>query len=79
MKIFFPPAPASEYSVISNYPYIYLQINKKLYPTPKTICFFHFMQGKFINGYDKNGKRLFSIHLPQVLVYVSYTPGNIDY
>lgn len=79
MKIYFPPTPASKYSVISNYPYYSLQINKKTYPTPTTICFFHFINGKYINGYDQNGKRLFSILIPNTSVYVLYTPGHIDY
>lgn len=79
MKIFFSSTPSSKYSVILNYPYIDLKINKKLYPTPNTICFFHFSQGKYINGYDKNGKRIFSILLPQSLIYVLYSPGNINY
>lgn len=79
MKIFFPPAPSNKYSVISSYPYNSLQINRKKYPTPTTICFFHIMNGKYINGYDKNGKRLFSIQVPRTSVYVSYTPGHIAY
>ena len=79
MKIFFSSVPTDEYSIITNYPYDSLQINQKPYPTPRTICFFHLLQGKFIKGYDKNGKRIFSIHLPQTLTFVSYTPGSIDF
>lgn len=79
MKIFFSPTPANNYHTISNYPYNTLRINQKSYPTPKTICFFHLLQGKFINGYDQNGKRLFSIRIPRTLVFVYYSSGNIKY
>lgn len=79
MKIYFSPTTTNNYHIISNYPHNSLRINNTIYPVPKNICFFHLFCGNYINGYDKNGKRLFSIQLPLTLTFVHYCHNHIKY
>ena len=64
LKIILPHRPSDFLYEIRFHDEENIFINSTLYTFVNCILFFHIISGKYINGYTKNGIRLFSLLIP---------------
>lgn len=77
MNIIFPKFPSDLMFTLNGLNYRKLIINKKTFPCPASLLIFYIYSGKYINGYDINGKKIFSYKIPLLISHIIIESNNI--
>lgn len=64
---------------ITHLAFPHLLINGMKYPCPETLLIFHIHIGKFINGYDRNENKIFSLSVPAQISHLVIFGNKITY
>lgn len=79
MVVYYPNKPSDfTYEIKYNSPH-HIRIINILYTCVACILIFYITSGKYINGYNQNGTRIFSIKLPIDVSKLLIDENKIDY
>ena len=79
MRIAFPEFPSDKFFMFNVQNYSCVDINHTMYPHSSTLLIFYISSGKYINGYNNNGQRVFSHKIAISSTQISITRNIITF